>query len=79
MSEQEYDEGQWESWQQSGPTRRLMKANKERLTHQYRKLESAAKRSTDPEVREAMAEVWATKVMIAELNGDDEVKSGGMQ
>lgn len=73
-----YDEVVWEGWKESPVTRRLLKANQERVKGLTRYLEGAAIRSPDPEVREAMARLQAARVIVAELLGQDEV-GGGQQ
>lgn len=71
--EQEYDDGVFDSWKQSGPTRRLLKAYREKLNGCVLELEGNARRSTDPDVRASMAKVTGCRVVIAELQGSDQI------
>lgn len=78
MSE-EQDNEYVKTWLESSFTRKLVKHYNEKLSHMYRALESAARRSTDPEVRETMTQVIATRVILAELQGKDTVEGAGQQ
>lgn len=78
MSE-EQDNELVEVWLKSSFTRKLVKHYNEKLVHMQRSLESAARRSTDPEVREAMMQVIATRVILAELQGKDSIEGAGQQ
>lgn len=77
--EQEYDEQDYEVWQKHAVTRRLVKMNRERLGNLQLKLESAARHSPDADVRGAMAELVAQRVILAELLGKDSVEGAGQQ
>lgn len=73
MEQTDYDDDVYNAWVQSAPTRRLVRLNESRLATSQLKLESAASRSEDAEVREAVAELRAVRVILAEIRKQDAV------
>lgn len=75
--EHEYDDSLYEGWLQHAVTRKMVKESEKRLGHLVMRLETSARHSTDPDVREAITAVAAQRVMLAELRGQEQV--GGQQ
>lgn len=78
MSEEQDNELK-KSWLEHSFTRQLVKHYHEKLATCQRALESAARRSTDPEVRETMTQVTAIRVILAELQAKDTIEGAGQQ
>lgn len=77
MDEIDYDDGIFEVWRNTSPTRRLARAYLERVRIHTERLESAAANSADADVREAMAHLHASRLVLAELEGRTEVANHG--
>ena len=77
MDEIEYDDDLFETWKKSAVTQRLLKAYASKQKSCQLELESHASHSTDPDVRGAWAKLIACRVLVAELQGHDQV--GGQQ
>lgn len=77
QAEVEYEESEYQAWLRHPCTRKVARHNEQRVKDLRSKLESASKRSVDADVREAVSELAAAKVILAELTGVDNV--GGQQ
>lgn len=77
MDDTDYDNDIWDTWKKMGPTARMLKVYQQRLGAAQRELESWADRSIDAEVKAAVTRIRSFRVVLAELQGLDEV--GGQQ
>lgn len=76
--EVEYGPDEFRAWLVHSCTRKIARHNEQRVKDLRLKLEAAARRSTDPDVREAQAELHAARTILAEVTGQDSV-GGGQQ